>query len=47
MSRTRSAILPTSIMELRSLLHSMNVMRFFFPLTTVIGPLASFRVCLV
>ena len=34
-------------MELRSLLHSMKVIRFFFPLTTVMGPLASFNVCFV
>lgn len=45
MRRTRSAILPISIMLLRSLLHSMNVSRRFFPLTTVMGPLASFKVC--
>lgn len=47
MSRTRSAIFPTSIMLLRSLLHSMNVRRRFLPVTTVMGPLASFSVCLV
>lgn len=47
MSRTRSAILPMSIMLLRSLLHSINVMRRFLPLTTVMGPFASVRVCLV
>ena len=38
MSRTRSATLAISIIELRSLLHSINVMRFFLPLTTVMGP---------
>ena len=47
MRRTRSAILPMSIMLLRSLLHSINVMRRFLPLTTVMGPFASVRVCLV
>ena len=46
-NRTRSAIFPTSIMELRSLLHSINVSRRFLPLTTVTGPLTSLRVCFV
>ena len=45
MSNTRSAIFPMSIMLLRSLLHSINVSRFFLPLTTVMGPFASFKVC--
>lgn len=44
---TRSATLPMSIMEERSLLHSIRVSRFFFPLITVTGPLISFSVCLV
>jgi len=47
MRRTRSATFPTSIMEERSLLHSIRVSRLLFPLTTVTGPLMSFRVCLV
>ena len=47
MSRTRSAILPMSMIEFKSLLHSMKVMRFFFPLTTVTGPWIWLRVCLV
>jgi hypothetical protein len=45
--RTRSAILPISIIEFRSLLHSINVSRRFLPLTTVTGPLISFKVCFV
>lgn len=45
MSNTRSAIFPMSIILLRSLLHSTKVRRFFLPLTTVIGPFASFKVC--
>lgn len=45
MRRTRSATLPMSIIELRSLLHSINVSLLFFPATTVIGPLASVNVC--
>lgn len=45
MRSTKSTTLPISIMELRSLLHSMKVSRRFFPPTTVIGPLASCRVC--
>lgn len=44
---TRSATLPMSIMEEGSLLHSMSVSRFFFPLITVTGPLISLSVCLV
>ena len=47
MRRTRSAILPMSIIELRSLLHSMKVRRLFLPLTTVTGPRISDSVCLV
>jgi hypothetical protein len=47
MSRTRSATLPTSIIEFRSDLTSMNVIRRFFPATTVTGPLSSPNVCLV
>jgi hypothetical protein len=47
MRRTRSATLPMSTMEEISLLHSMMVSRFFFPLMTVTGPLISFSVCLV
>ncbi len=47
MRRTRSATLPMSIIEFRSLLHSMNVRRLFFPDTTVTGPLISFSVCFV
>lgn len=46
-SKTRSAILPMSIMLLRSLLHSMKVRRRFLPVTTVTGPFMSLRVCLV
>ena len=42
---TKSTTLPMSIIELRSLLHSMKVIRRFFPPTTVIGPLASCSVC--
>jgi hypothetical protein len=45
--RTRSAILPMSIIEFRSLLHSINVSRRFLPLTTVTGPLTSLKVCFV
>ena len=44
MSRTRSAILPMSIILFRSLLHSTKVNRRFLPLTTVTGPLTSLRV---
>jgi hypothetical protein len=44
-SKTKSAILPMSIIELRSLLHSMKVSLRFFPVTTVIGPFNSVRVC--
>lgn len=47
MSRTRSATLPMSIIELRSLLHSTIVRRRFLPETSVIGPLISERECLV
>lgn len=47
MRRTRSAILPMSIMLLRSLLHSRKVSLRLLPLTTVIGPFASVRVCFV
>ena len=47
MSKTRSATLPMSIMLFRSLLHSTKVRRFFFPLTTVIGPFGSLSVCFV
>jgi hypothetical protein len=47
MRRMRSATLPMSIMELRSLLHSIRVSRRLLPLTTVTGPLISFSVCLV
>lgn len=47
MRRTRSAILAMSIMEERSLLHSIMVSRLFFPLITVTGPLMSLSVCLV
>lgn len=46
-SKTKSAIFPMSIIELRSLLHSIKVSLLFFPLTTVTGPLISFKVCLV
>jgi len=44
-NRTRSATFPMSIMELRSLLHSMNVSLRRFPLATVMGPWAWFKVC--
>jgi hypothetical protein len=47
MSRTRSAILPTSIIELRSFPTSMNVNRRVLPLTTVTGPRISLSECLV
>lgn len=47
MRRTRSAIFPMSIIELRSLLHSMKVILFFFPATTVTGPCTWLRVCFV
>ena len=46
-NRTRSATFPMSIIELRSLLHSTNVSLRRFPLTTVIGPWAWFKVCFV
>jgi len=46
-SRTRSATFPMSIIELRSLLHSTNVSLRRFPLTTVMGPWAWFKVCFV
>lgn len=45
MRRTKSTTFAMSIMELRSLLHSMKVSRRFFPPTTVIGPFASCMVC--
>lgn len=44
---TKSATFPISIILFRSLLHSTNVSLRFFPLTTVMGPLASFKVCFV
>lgn len=47
MRRTRSAILPMSIKEEMSLLHSISVSLRFFPLITVTGPLMSLSVCLV
>ncbi|SRR6266446_6600902 len=47
MRRMRSATLPMSIIEERSLLHSINVSLLFLPLITVTGPLMSLSVCLV
>lgn len=46
-SNTKSAILAMSIMEFISLEHSIKVKRRFFPLTTVIGPLISVKLCFV
>lgn len=44
---TKSAIFPMSIIELRSLLHSIIVSLLFFPATSVMGPLISESVCFV
>ena len=46
-SNTRSAIFAASTISFRSFLTSMNCIRRFFPLTTVIGPFTSLSACRV
>lgn len=46
-NKTKSATLARSIIELMSLLHSINVILNFFPTTIVTGPLMVVRGCFV